>query len=78
MIGLGALVLRAFPQNTPPSQLVARIPLKTWQIATVGILQAYFFAWVGHFFFEKNRPATFKVSVCSLQRPAQQMTEKAR
>jgi hypothetical protein len=24
-----------------------------------GLLSGYAFAWVGHFFFEKNRPATF-------------------
>jgi hypothetical protein len=24
------------------------------------LLSGYAFAWVGHFFFEKNRPATFK------------------
>ena len=26
----------------------------------VALLSGYAFAWVGHFFFEKNRPATFK------------------
>lgn len=26
-----------------------------WKLAVIG----YFFAWVGHFFFEHNRPATF-------------------
>lgn len=26
----------------------------------VALLTGYAFAWVGHFFFEKNRPATFK------------------
>jgi len=25
-----------------------------------GLLIGYGFAWIGHFFFEKNRPATFK------------------
>ena len=25
----------------------------------VGVVQGYAWAWVGHFFFEKNRPATF-------------------
>jgi hypothetical protein len=29
-----------------------------WLLA--GFLIGYAFAWVGHFFFEKNRPATFK------------------
>ena len=29
-----------------------------WLLA--GIVQGYAWAWVGHFFFEHNRPATFK------------------
>ena len=29
-----------------------------WQLAAR--VSGYAFAWVGHFFFEKNRPATFK------------------
>lgn len=29
-------------------------------------LVGYFFAWVGHFFFEKNRPATFTYPFFSL------------
>ena len=28
-----------------------------WLLA--GLVAGYLFAWVGHFFFEKNRPATF-------------------
>ena len=30
-----------------------------WLIG-VALLQGYAFAWVGHFFFEHNRPATFR------------------
>ena len=30
-----------------------------WLVAA-GLLTGYAFAWIGHFFFEKNRPATFK------------------
>ncbi|KAJ9118856.1 hypothetical protein QFC24_006055 [Naganishia onofrii] len=33
------------------------------KIALGGLVQGYFFAWVGHFFVEHNKPATFKVSV---------------
>ena len=29
-----------------------------WMLAA--LVSGYAFAWVGHFFFEKNRPATFK------------------
>jgi hypothetical protein len=32
--------------------------LDFWWIL-VGVAAGYAFAWVGHFFFEKNRPATF-------------------
>jgi hypothetical protein len=33
-----------------------------WAIPLLG----YGFAWVGHFFFEKNKPATFKYPLYSL------------
>lgn len=36
-----------------------------WLIATLPVC-GYFFAWVGHFGFEKNRPATFTYPVWSL------------
>lgn len=29
-----------------------------WLVA--GVLSGYTFSWIGHFFFEKNRPASFK------------------
>ena len=31
-----------------------------WWLVPVALLQGYAFAWVGHFFFEHNRPAMFK------------------
>jgi hypothetical protein len=35
-------------------------------LAGVAFLEGYAFAWVGHFFFEHNRPATFKYPAFSL------------
>jgi len=37
-----------------------------WPLLWVLPLAGYTFAWVGHFFFEKNRPATFKHPFYSL------------
>ena len=36
---------------------------KVWIYAP---LCGYFFAWIGHFVFEKNRPATFKYPIYSM------------
>lgn len=38
---------------------------KTW--IAFAPLSGYGFAWVGHFVFEKNRPATFKYPLYSLR-----------
>jgi hypothetical protein len=37
-----------------------------WTLLTVVPLVGYGFAWVGHYFFEKNKPATFKYPFFSL------------
>ncbi|KAI8873038.1 hypothetical protein GQ42DRAFT_160817 [Ramicandelaber brevisporus] len=46
--------------------LAAAIVLKKPKLAGLGVIQAYAFAWIGHFFFEKNKPATFKHPLYSL------------
>ena len=43
------------------SALVSRKPSRL----LVGLAVGYGLAWVGHFFFEKNRPATFKFPLYS-------------
>jgi hypothetical protein len=45
--------------------LVAAVVLSPWWLAAAP-LAGYGFAWVGHFVFEKNRPATFKHPLYSL------------
>ena len=40
--------------------IVSAILTRTPMLILYGVLQGYVFAWVGHFFFEHNRPATFK------------------
>ncbi len=40
--------------------VIAAIVTQTWWLIAVAVVQGYAFAWVGHFFFEHNRPATFK------------------
>jgi hypothetical protein len=40
--------------------LVAAIATQNGWLVLVALLQGYAFAWVGHFFFEHNKPATFK------------------
>lgn len=46
--------------------LVTAIVKATWWLFALGIVFAYGFAWVGHFFIEKNKPATFQYPLWSL------------
>ena len=40
--------------------VVAAVITKVWWLVLAALVQGYAFAWVGHFYYEHNRPATFK------------------
>lgn len=53
--------IRDIASALQPLQLAAPV----WKWIAIGVGQGYFLAWVGHFLFEKNKPATFKYPVYS-------------
>ena len=40
--------------------LIAAFASRNWWLILAALVSGYAFAWVGHFFFEHNKPATFK------------------
>jgi hypothetical protein len=46
--------------STAVALLITAVVTRWWWLIAVGFVQGYAFAWVGHFFFEHNKPATFK------------------
>lgn|SRR5690554_4503623 len=46
--------------------VIAAIISQNWWLILGGIVFAYGCAWVGHFFIEKNKPATFQYPLWSL------------
>jgi hypothetical protein len=45
--------------------IVLALLLRSWSFAVASLLSGYGFAWIGHFFVEKNRPATFQYPLWS-------------
>ncbi len=46
--------------------LVAALTTQKWWLGALALFQGYAFAWIGHFFFEHNKPATFRYPAFSL------------
>jgi hypothetical protein len=46
--------------------IIVAVATHKWWLLAAALIQGYAFAWVGHFFFEHNKPATFKYPGFSL------------
>ena len=45
--------------------VLAALATQIWWLLLVALVQGYAFAWVGHYFFEHNKPATFSYPLFS-------------
>lgn len=58
--------LHYFGTSVGLAALIAAIVLASWPLAVVAVISGYAFAWIGHAFVERNRPATFTYPFWSL------------
>ena len=52
-------VLHCVGSFTAIAAIIALIAWGRWWLFPLALVPGYAFAWIGHFFVEKNRPATF-------------------
>jgi hypothetical protein len=58
--------LHVFGTSLAIALAIAAVVLGEWWLFAAVPVAGYGFAWVGHFFFERNRPATFRHPLYSL------------
>ena len=58
-------ILHAVGSLIALSFLIYVLYTEKYKIAPISFVFGYTFAWIGHFFFEKNKPATFKYPLYS-------------
>jgi len=56
---LGTRVLHLMGTLSGWSLLIVGIVLRNWWLVPAALVVGYAFAWIGHFFVEHNKPATF-------------------
>ena len=58
-------ILHIIGSLTGLSFLFYIVYIEKYKFIPISFLFGYTFAWIGHFFFEKNKPATFKYPIYS-------------
>jgi hypothetical protein len=58
--------LHYFGTGLGSALMIAAAILLDWTLIPAALISGYLFAWIGHFFVERNRPATFTFPLWSI------------